>query len=96
MIMRCFVLVIVSLFAASVQAEKINQSDSFAQLGVAKYAGGFPHFDYANPAAPKGGRVTLSAIGTYDNFNRFAMRGSPGVGTESLYDHLFTLSLIHI
>ena len=92
MIMRGIALVIFSLYTACVQAEKINQSDSFAQLGVAKYAGGFTHFDYANPAAPKGGSVTLSAIGTFDNFNRFAMRGSPGVGTESLYDRLFTSS----
>ena len=92
MIVRLVAFALLSLSAASVQAEKINQSYSFAQLGAAKYAAGFTHFDYANPAAPKGGSATLSSIGTFDNFNRFAMRGSPGVGTDTLYDRLFTSS----
>lgn len=92
MIVRLVALALLSLSAASVQAEKINESDRFAQLGTAKYAAGFTHFDYANPAAPKGGSVTLSAIGTYDNFNRAAMRGNPAIGTDNLYDRLFTSS----
>jgi microcin C transport system substrate-binding protein len=45
-----------------------------------------------NPAAPKGGNITLSYIGTFDNFNRFALRGNAAVRTESLYDSLFTTS----
>ncbi len=52
----------------------------------------FDHFDYVNPAAPKGGQMTLSAIGTFDNFNRYSLRGNPGVRTEALYDTLFTTS----
>ncbi len=46
----------------------------------------FNHFDYVNPAAPKGGQITLSALGTFDNFNRYALRGNPGARTEQLYD----------
>lgn len=92
MIVRLVALAFLSLCAASVQAEKINESYSFAQLGTARYAAGFTHFDYANPAAPKGGSVTLSAIGTYDNFNRAAMRGNPAMGSDSQYDRLFTSS----
>ncbi|GAB3412224.1 extracellular solute-binding protein [Erwinia aphidicola] len=92
MIARIVALTLFTLTASVVQAEKINVSYSFAQLGTAKYASGFNHFDYADPAAPKGGSITLSAIGTYDNFNRYAMRGNPAVGTESLYDTLFTSS----
>lgn len=45
-----------------------------------------------NPAAPKGGQITLSALGTFDNFNRYALRGNPGARTEQLYDTLFTTS----
>lgn len=92
MIVRLVALALFSLAAAGAQAEKINKSYSFAQLGTPKYAADFTHFDYANPDAPKVGNVTLSAIGTYDNFNRFALRGSPGVGTDNLYDRLFTSS----
>jgi ABC-type oligopeptide transport system substrate-binding subunit len=41
--------------------------------------------------APKGGTITLAAIGTFDNFNRYAAR-QPAVRTEALYDTLFTTS----
>ncbi|MEN4910110.1 extracellular solute-binding protein [Erwinia amylovora] len=92
MIVRIAVLALLSLSAGYLHAEKINQGYSFAQLGTAKYANGFTHFDYANPAAPKGGAVTLSAIGTFDNFNRSALRGNPGIGTDTLYDRLFVSS----
>ena len=33
-----------------------------------------------------------AAIGTFDNFNRYALRGNPAVRTEALYDTLFTTS----
>lgn len=61
---------------------------------------GFDHFPYANPAAPKGGRMTLSLTGTFDSLNPFITRGSPttflrGNVFESLmvrsYDEPFTL-----
>jgi len=74
------------------QAQTIKESYSFAVIGEPKYAINFSHFDYVNPAAPKGGNVTLSVIGTFDNFNRFALRGNAAVRTESLYDALFTTS----
>ena len=61
-------------------------------IGEPKYAVNFTHYDYVNPAAPKGGNVTLSATGTFDNFNRFALRGVAAARTESLYDTLFVTS----
>lgn len=73
-------------------AATINESYAFAKLGEPKYAVNFTHYDYANPAAPKGGKMTLAVVGTYDNFNRFASRGNPGIGTDTLYDGLFTTS----
>ena len=36
--------------------------------------------------------MTLSATGTFDNFNRFALRGVAAARTESLYDTLFVTS----
>ena len=92
MIFRCLALLLFCFVATAAQAEEINESYAFAQLGEPKYAVDFTHFDYANPAAPKGGSVTLSAIGTYDNFNRFASRGNPAQGTDTLYDSLFVNS----
>ena len=85
-------LLFVMLMSASAQAQVIKESYAFAVLGEPKYAFNFDHFDYANPAAPKGGQITLSALGTFDNFNRYALRGNPGARTEQLYDTLFTTS----
>ena len=91
MIMRV-VLTLLALVSLSSQAQTIKESTAFAVIGEPKYAVNFNHYDYVNPAAPKGGNVTLSATGTFDNFNRYAMRGNPGARTETLYDTLFTTS----
>ncbi|MCW8207833.1 ABC transporter substrate-binding protein [Verminephrobacter aporrectodeae subsp. tuberculatae] len=50
-----------------------------------KYPASFPHFDYVNPQAPKGGRLTLSAEGSFDKLNPFTLRGriAAGMGHSS-------------
>lgn len=91
MIVR-ILLLFIALFTFGAQAQAIKESYAFAVLGEPRYAFNFNHFDYVNPAAPKGGQITLSALGTFDNFNRYALRGNPGARTEQLYDTLFTTS----
>ena len=91
MLMR-FMLLMLAFTSLSSQAQAIKENIAFAVIGEPKYAVNFTHFDYVNPAAPKGGKVTLSATGTFDNFNRFALRGVAAARTESLYDTLFVTS----
>lgn len=67
-------------------------STSFSLRDTPKYNQGFTHFDYVNPDAPKGGSVTLSTTGTFDNFNRYAQRGDSAAGSELLYDTLMVPS----
>ncbi|WP_414164320.1 extracellular solute-binding protein [Superficieibacter sp. BNK-5] len=86
------VFLLIALFSCIAQAQTIKENTAFAVIGEPKYAVNFTHFDYVNPAAPKGGAVTMAAIGTFDNFNRFAMRGNPAERTGALYDTLFTTS----
>ena len=59
-------------------------------FGEPRYPAGFKHFDYVNPAAPKGGTVRQVAFGTFDNFNQVVagLKGSLAMGTE-----LFTEAL---
>ncbi|MGE0854461.1 MAG: extracellular solute-binding protein [Hyphomicrobiaceae bacterium] len=62
-------------------------------FGVLKYPADFQHFDYVDPAAPKGGR--LSMIGsagriTFDSFNNFILKGDAAQGLEYLFDSLMT------
>ncbi|MFT4246611.1 MAG: extracellular solute-binding protein [Pseudomonas sp.] len=70
---------------------------AFAQFGAPRYPAGFDHFDYVNPAAPKGGRLTLSVISqnaSFDKYNPFSLRGraAPGV-LELMFETLAVYSL---
>jgi microcin C transport system substrate-binding protein len=56
--------------------------------GDLRYPPGFPHFAYADPRAPKGGRVTLAAIGTFDTLNPFILKGVAAVGIAFTLDTL--------
>ncbi len=63
-------------------------------FGDVKYAAGFKHFEYVNPAAPKGGVVRQIAVGTFDNFNMVVagVKGSLGAHGE-IYETLTASSL---
>ncbi|MFO1034034.1 MAG: extracellular solute-binding protein [Hyphomicrobiales bacterium] len=47
-----------------------------------KYQEGFARFDYVNADAPKGGRLRMAALGTFDSLNPYTIKGdsvNPGV-----------------
>ena len=48
--------------------------------GAPKQPPGFTHFPYVNPDAPKGGRLTLSALGSFDSLNPLIVSGVPANG----------------
>lgn len=58
--------------------------------GQPALAANFTHFPYANPQAPKGGRMRLNAIGTFDSLNPFINRGVAAAGISNIYDSLTT------
>ena len=65
--------------AASVAAgaeQGITTSDAIAVLSTPALSPGFPYFPFVNPHAPKGGQVTLGAVGSFDSFNPFILRGT--------------------
>ena len=43
-----------------------------------KYPPDFTHFGYVNPKAPKGGRVRLGIVGSFDNLNPYTFKGEAG------------------
>jgi microcin C transport system substrate-binding protein len=57
-------------------------------LGEPKYPEGFPHFDYVNVDAPKGGLVRLDSTGSFDTFNPVLPEGEPGDGIGLVYETL--------
>ena len=63
-----------------------------AMHGEPRYGPDFQHFDYVDPNAPKGGQARLAAIGTFDTFNPYVVRGQPAVGLELIFESLVTSS----
>jgi microcin C transport system substrate-binding protein len=66
-----------------------------ALMGEPKYPTGFPHYEYVNPDAPKGGLVRLGVQGTFDSFNLViaGVRGELAAGLGLIYDTLMTSPL---
>jgi microcin C transport system substrate-binding protein len=57
-----------------------------------KYPPDFKHFDYVDPDALKGGELKRAAIGSFDSFNPFIVKGQPAAGAGLLFDTLLTPS----
>ena len=56
---------------------------AFAIYGAPKYGSDFTHFEYVNPAAPKGGTLRLKNPDrrtSFDKFNPWTTRGNPPAG----------------
>ena len=69
-------LIVLSLLLYSFSAEaKTRLVDSFSVSSTPKYVSGFTKFEYVNPKAPKGGKITLPAYGSFDSFNPFIFKG---------------------
>ena len=78
-----------------VAAQEAPWRHGSALLDEPRYPQGFPHFDYVNPNAPKGGLVRLGALGTFDSFNIVVagVKGSPEQGLGLIYETLTTSAL---
>ena len=77
------------LAATPARGEDPPPQHGLAMHGDLRYPPGFPHFDYVNPAAPRGGRLRLHvAETTFDSFNPFIVKGNPAAGVGAIYDTL--------
>lgn len=91
-------LLTLSLFAAlllssfPVAAEDMRHH-ALSLISKPKYPPDFTHFNYVNPNAPKGGKVRLSAIGSFDSLNPFILKGVAAAGAGQIYDQLMDTSL---
>ncbi|MEQ9636772.1 MAG: extracellular solute-binding protein [Devosia marina] len=66
--------------------------NSFTLEGEPKYGPDYPHFDYVNVDAPKGGTVRLGDMGGFDTFNPILPKGEVAGGIGLLYETLMTPS----
>ena len=69
-------------------------AEAIAMHGAPALAPGTPCLPYANPAAPKGGRLIQGVTGTFDSLNPFIIKGVAAVGVRELvYESLMKRSL---
>src|SRR5438477_8162970 len=68
---------------------------AIAMHGDPALKGPFDHLPYADPAALKGGRLTIGFLGTFDSLNPFNLRaGSTAQGLNAnVFETLMTRSL---
>ena len=60
----------------------------YALLGKPALSPDFDHFPYVNPDAPKGGEISLAAIGSFDSLNPFIVRGTAPGDVSLVWDSL--------
>lgn len=60
---------------------KAEAKTALSRFNKPKYPADFKHFSYVNPNAPKGGRLVMGTIGTFDSLNRNSV---VGICAESL------------
>ena len=77
------------IFQLKAQANT-NISHAIAMHGEPKYSKDFENVEYINPNSIKGGSIVRSAIGTYDSFNPFILKGTSAAGIGGLYETLTT------
>jgi peptide/nickel transport system substrate-binding protein len=83
-----------TLIGLSARAEELPLRHGIAMHGEPALPPDFPHLPYADPKAPKGGRVTLALQGSYDSLNPLIVLGvAPDVATRYVLQGMMMRSL---
>lgn len=78
------------------QEEGGTETHGLSSFGDLKYGPDFKHFDYVNPAAPKGGTLALQIkqttgnqnFDTFNTLNIYVLRGDGAAGMDATFDSL--------
>jgi hypothetical protein len=85
---------VVGFLACAAYSAGAWAAHGYAQFGDIKYPPGFSHFEWANPAAPKGGDIELVPplrISSFDKYNPFTLKGTSAPGLSGLvFESLLT------
>lgn len=87
-------LAVFSLAFAWCDAAGAAPQHAIAIRGAPRLGENFPAFPYVNPSAPKGGRLTLGVLGSFDSLNPLIIQGTPATGVrEFVIESLMARSL---
>jgi microcin C transport system substrate-binding protein len=76
--------------SAGAEAEDVERAYYISEVEEPAYGPDFSHFAYANPDAPKGGSIVLSATGTFDSLNTVPLTGDSPRNLGLLHESLMT------
>jgi len=65
------------IMAGAVRAQDAGTtvSHGYSFYGDLSYPADYPHFDYVNPDAPKGGEIAIAFVGSLDSMNPYSGKG---------------------
>ena len=79
------------VWAGQVRSDRhdpVTVSHGYSNFDELMYPADYPHWDYVNPDAPKGGEISQWSQGTFDSFNNSTRKGTPAalasIGYESI------------
>lgn len=67
---------------------KVQAESSLSRFNTPKYKGGFTHFSYVNPNAPKGGKLRMATVGKFDCVNSDTITSIAAQGLSMTQDPL--------
>jgi microcin C transport system substrate-binding protein len=89
-------LVLALALMQAARAETVITAHGISTFGELKYPADFPHLDYVNPEAPKGGELSQWAFGGFDSMNPFSAKGRGAVGSTIMLETVLTGTLDEI
>lgn len=87
-----------ALVLGSTGRASAREAHGISAFGDLKYPADFPHFDYVNPTAPKGGMFSLVGTSrqynqnflTFNTLNSYILKGDAALGMERTFASLMT------
>ena len=86
-----FVVLALAGWAVAAHAQEATVSHAITTFGdPPKYAADFPHLDYVNPDAPKGGEISIWTAGGFDSMNPYSVKGRAAALASAPYESILT------
>jgi microcin C transport system substrate-binding protein len=79
-----------AVWAGAARAQDLIVSHGISTFGELKYPADFPHLDYVNPDAPKGGEISVSASGGFDSMNPYSVKGRAAALASAAFESILT------
>ncbi len=76
--------------AARGQDAEIITSHGISTFGDLKYPADFKHLAYVNPDAPKGGEISVAALGGFDSMNPYTVKGRAAGLSSAFYESILS------